>query len=73
MGILRADQLKVGDYVDLEGDPIADPDRDTVAFEFEWQEVASVEQETPDCIVIGLEGSGGVGFPPNHLIKVRDQ
>ena len=73
MGILRADQVKVGDYVDLEGDPIADPNHDNVAFEFEWQEVASIERETSDCIVIGLEGLGVFGFPPNHPIKVRDQ
>ena len=73
--MIRADQVKVGDRLDLEGDKFADPNGNGVdpsgdyhAFEFELAEVEEIERETPDCIVL-YTSLGGFGFPPAHMIK----
>jgi len=66
----RVSDLKIGDLVDLEGDRYADPNRDHISFGFEYQEVATIEHETPDCIAVGFEGFDVVGFPPWHMVKV---
>jgi len=66
----RAGEIRPGDIVDLEGDPIADPDGDNACFECEYQTVCQVDRETPDCVVIYLEGASGYGFPPDHPIKL---
>lgn len=68
---LRVEELQEGDLVDLEGDQYADPKRAHIAFEFELQEVASIERETPDCIAVAFEAFDIVGFPPGHRVKVR--
>ncbi len=65
-----AGQIAVGDWVDLEGDAIADPMRDNWRFECEYVEVDHVEHETPDCVCIGFEGFDHVGFPPGHCLRV---
>ena len=61
--------LHPGDKLDLQNDPVADPQGDNVALEFEFVTVAGVEQETADCIrVDGADFS--CGFGPDHLVKV---
>jgi hypothetical protein len=66
----KAIDLRPGDFVDLEGDKYADPDNANVTYEFEYQEVCEVTKETPQCVAVGFDGSL-VGFPPDHLLKVR--
>jgi hypothetical protein len=63
-------RLRVGDMVDLEGDKYADQNRDHPTFESEYVMVASIERETPACLVVGFEGFDMVGFPPDHLLPV---
>lgn len=72
--LVRADEVKVGDRLDLEGDQYADPEHGGGGelpandFEFQLAEVTEVERETADCIRIG--GSGFcVGFPVDHMLK----
>ena len=69
-----AADLRVGDIVDLEGDKFADRNNDNIDFEYEYQTVAEVNHDTceyqdGDCIAIGFEGFGTVGFPPDHPVK----
>lgn len=64
----KASDLIIGDYVDLEGDKYAGYDP---LFEYEYVEVVSIDRETSNCIAIGFEGFDIVGFPPDHLVKVR--
>lgn len=62
--------LSVGDLVDLEGDPYADPGKDSMSpFIYEYERVDNVERETADCIRIDFN-STSIGFPPNHLLRV---
>lgn len=64
--------LAAGDRVDLEGDVIADPEGgdDHPEFAFEFEVVASVERETPDCYCVYFESGFACGFPPDHLVDV---
>jgi hypothetical protein len=72
--MIRADAVQVGDLLDLEGDPHADPEKGggielpTNSFEFELAEVTEVVRETADCIRIGGPGFL-VGFPVDHMLK----
>jgi hypothetical protein len=66
--------VREGDRLDLEGDPIADPNGNGTtdlghyeAFEFEFAVVNEVWTEGPDCVVI-CTSQGEYGFPPDHLI-----
>lgn len=68
---VAAKDVKEGDLVDLEGDTYADPDRDHPAFESEFQTVMEVEHETPECVAIGFDGFDVVGFPVDHVLKVK--
>lgn len=68
------EELRPGDVIDLQGDPYADPPGNEFAawYECELVEVASVERETPDCTVVGIEGGPGlIGFPAGHELPVR--
>jgi hypothetical protein len=60
--------LMVGDRIDLEGDPYADPDSDHPAYECEYAVVCEIIRETQSCTVIHCEGGPSIGFPPEHLI-----
>jgi hypothetical protein len=64
--------LEDGDLVDLEGDEYADPNRDHIEFECEYQVVCFHELETKDCVAIGFEGFDIVGFPPCHMLEVKE-
>lgn len=70
--MVMAKDVKVGDLVDLEGDPYADPDSDILYFQDQYMEVGEVDQETPECVAIGFEGFDLVGFPTDHELKVVD-
>ena len=71
MIFLPVNELKIGDSIDLEGDKYADPNGDNVALASEWQEVYSLERETPTCIVIETPYIT-VGFPVDHVVRVRE-
>ena len=60
--------LKVGDYVDLEGDQYAAEDDDVWCFLF--AEVAGIEVETPECIRVDFDGYS-YGFPTDHIVNVH--
>lgn len=63
-------ELKLGDLVDLEGDPYADTSEDWKHYhECEYGVVEGVEQETSDCVRVDFEHLS-VGFPLDHLLTV---
>jgi hypothetical protein len=73
--LVRADQIKAGDTLDLEGDSYADPNGDGTttmghyeAFEFEVAVVNEVTVEGPTCIRL-CTSLGEYGFPPDHMLK----
>ena len=61
--------LHPGDKLDLQNDPVADPQGDNVALEYEYVTVAGVEQETADCIRVD-SADFSCGFGPDHKVKV---
>lgn len=69
--MVRADQIRQGDIVDLYGDKYADPDEDPgKCYEFENVPVIEIPvAETPNCVLIYFDGAA-VGFPPEHELKV---
>jgi len=66
---IKVKDLKPGDAVDLEGDPYADPNHDHIEYECEFQAVAEVVQETPECTVVYFDNCA-CGFPTNHELTV---
>lgn len=64
----RADLVKVGDRLDFESDPIADPNGDDPHFPYEYANVEGVKKEG-DVIVLSTS-QGCFGFPPDHMIDV---
>lgn len=64
--------LKAGDMIDLQGDPIADaprsPDSHWSSFEFEYALVGAVIHETPNCVILFIDGDDRYGFPPDHVV-----
>ena len=66
---LPASRIRVGDMIDLERDPHADPRGDNVMLQSELAVVATVEDEGA-AIAIGFEGFDVVGFPRHRLLKV---
>ena len=65
-----AKDLRAGDLLDLAGDTIADPESASVSFACELAIVATIERETPECVLIYIESVGAFGFPPAHEITV---
>lgn len=66
----RVAELKLGDQVDLENDAFADPNREHIEYEFEYQTVAGVIQETPECVCVYFEGANPCGFPTDYKVRV---
>lgn len=64
----RVDELRPGDRVDLQNDPIAD-NGEHPEFEFEFLEVAEIDCETPECTVVYFNNFT-CGFPPDHWVDV---
>lgn len=65
----RADQVRIGDRIDLEDDKYADPNGTNEEFPFEFATVTRVERETDQCVLIETT-QGSFGFPPDHWIDV---
>lgn len=79
--LVSAARLTPGDIIDLEGDTYADPNGDGTCgcdpdcihylpFEFEYNQVVDVVQETDTVIRVDLLEHGSFGFPPDHPILV---
>jgi len=65
----RVDMLRPGDRVDLQYDPVANPNGSRFEFQFEFSEVLCVERETADCIRVDFDNAS-CGFPSGHLVDV---
>lgn len=65
----EARDLIIGDLVDLEGDPYADPDRDNPSMKYEYAHVAARRWEGRACVVVTFEGIDEIGFPPDHTFR----
>jgi hypothetical protein len=71
--IVKAKDLRSGDYVDLQGGPNF---ADNPAIEFEYGVVTDIVPETPNCIAIYFEGIGGAGYHPDQefiALRSRDR
>lgn len=70
--LIRADEIRPGDVLDLEGDPFfdSDPEGDTHWLQFEGAEVLDVDRETAEVIAIYPSGVGGYAVAADHLFKV---
>lgn len=70
--------LQPGDYLNLEGDPIADgpcayedPDcqrHRQQMHEMEYSVVTAIEREADNCIRVDFENDDSYGFPPDHIV-----
>ena len=68
---MKAEDLKPGMYVDLEGDEYADPSNDNPHLKYEYALVLDTEQETPTCVRVDF-AHDSVGFPNDHELVVFD-
>lgn len=62
--------LRAGDKVDLDGDPIADAQGTHPEFEFEFEVVSHTVRETDACTLVVFESGFACGFPPDYMIEV---
>lgn len=69
---LPASQIRLGDLLDLEDDPYFTGDFARI-WEFLYGYVVDVEQETTDCVRIGIEGADAYGVPTGHLLTVIER
>lgn len=69
---MKAQDLKLGMRVDLEGDLYADPDKQTRLFAEEFQTVSGVVWESSACVCVYFDG-GAVGFPPEHNLTTEPE
>lgn len=65
MARVKVEDLLPGTFVDLEGDPYADPDKDNPVFPYELERVHEVSLETPECVLVYFDFDA-VGFPLGH-------
>lgn len=65
----RADELRPGDLIDLEGDKFVDPGANIPKFASQYQLLNAVDHETPKCVAVWIDGHDCVGFPPDHVLK----
>lgn len=70
---VRVRDLKVGDLADLEGDRYADPLHSNPLLEFEYAEIEAITPETPTCTCVWFLGFDAVGFPPDHLVRIKEK
>lgn len=61
--IVKAKDLREGDYVELEGGPYF---ADEPSIEFEYGVVEEIIPETPTCIAICFENAGVAGYHPDQ-------
>lgn len=69
MRLIKVSEVKVGDMLDLEGDPHADPGRDNIMLEHELATVLEIDHEGTGCTVLYCDGIS-CGFPPDHMVKL---
>lgn len=62
--------LRPGDHVDLEGDAIADPNRENSMLADRFMVVESLETETAGCVCVYFEDFN-CAFPPDHLVNAE--
>ena len=60
-------ELKEGDMVDMKSCPFLNTNR---MADIVYAEVNFIEQETPDCFVVGYEGIDSFGYPNDTRLKV---
>lgn len=69
---MKVENIQVGDYLDLEKDPIISAaTKEEICADMAFFAVNFVEQETPECVVIGYEGYDHVGYPTGTFLDVR--
>jgi hypothetical protein len=66
---VQAGDLRPGQFVDLEEDPLADPDCEHRRYEWEFMEVIAVHRETPDGVRVDFDGVS-IGFPADYVLSV---
>lgn len=65
---IKVRHLRVGDVLDLQNDPYADPAGTNTFYPCEYAVIAAVTQETLDCFVLDFEHGATVGFPADHQV-----
>ena len=60
-------EIKEGDLVDMKSCPYMNGHR---MADMLYAEVTHVEQETPDCFVVGYDGIDDFGYPNDTRLKV---
>lgn len=69
---MKVEDIQVGDYLDLVKDPIiSGAIKEEICADMAFFAVNFVEQETPECVVIGYEGYDHVGYPTGTFLDVR--
>lgn len=69
----RLDRLEGDEYADHLHEPCdMCIDRNPDLFRMEYQEVRTVDHETPDCVAIGFDFDV-VGFPTWHMLRVIER
>lgn len=67
--MIKVQDLKPNDMIDLESDRFADPARSNVALECEFCVVETVKRECTNTVVVYTDKIN-VAFPPDHEVKV---
>lgn len=74
--MIRVDQVRIGQRIDLEGDLYADPvapgqnrASNHPEFEFEYEVVSGFTVESSECILLEFESGFACGFPPAHGLE----
>lgn len=67
---VKVEDLKEGDLVDLSSCPFL---KNHPSAEFEYATVGFVEEETPNCILVGYDGIDHVGYPKGTELLVADR
>ena len=66
--LITAGELMEGDRVDLESCPTF---HNHITAEFEYAEVSYFERENDDCVCVGYEGVGTVGYSPLQQLRIK--
>lgn len=67
---IRADQLRPGDLLDLEGDKFCDPEPMQAEHRVGYIELVGIRLERPNLLMLGFPDEH-YGVPPGHLMRVR--
>lgn len=78
MILKRVMDLRVGDLIDLEGDPYADPKTDPSTephpfWTYEYAKVDDLDLETDDCLRVDFENGPSCGFPIDHQVRIGSE